>query len=407
MRAGKSGIQHPANWPGYCRKLVRSFDFFNIDYRFFHGYSFPPKAVCLILSERCNLRCRMCDIGYKNAHSGQADSLLVQSITSGPDEMTPEDWLRLIDDLARFKPRPLVLLTGTEPFLYPHIRDIIQHIAATGLQLHITTNGTLLEPHAAWLATACKSPFGIDITVSLDGLEDVHDTIRGVAGTFARAIQGIEALAKARREQGKLYPFINITCTVSDYNCRNLSPLVDWIVAQELPVASITFNHLWFKDASIVRRHNEQCGKIFPVAEENIRGVAISDIDMQAVCEQIQAVRRRYRGRLLIHQMPELSRQDADAYYKDPCRFVFYDRCTALWRNITVTPHGRLILSPLCFFGAFGDLKEESFRALWNGPRLKALRRQMRHQKAYPACSRCCMLFGSHPRYYKLKDWIA
>jgi Fe-coproporphyrin III synthase len=407
MREGKSGIRHAAYWPGCFRKLVRSFDFFNIDYRFFYGYSFPPQSVCLILSEKCNLRCRMCDIGYKNAHSGEAGSQLVQSITSGPDKMALQDWFRVIDDLARFTPKPLVLLTGTEPFLYSHIREVIEHIAAAGLRLHITTNGTLLEAHAPWLASAFQTSSALDITVSLDGLEDVHDAIRGVPGTFTHAIRGIEAFAKCSKDMcGQPVP-VNITCTVSDCNCRTLEVFADWIVEQELPVASITFNHLWFKDAGIVGRHNEQCGKTFPVAEENIRGFDIKDIDMQAAFEQIQEVRRRHRGKLRIHQMPELSREEAAAYYSETCRFVFYDKCTALWRNVAVTPHGRLILSPLCFFGPLGDLKKESFRTLWNGPRLKTLRRLLHREKAFPACSRCCMLFGSRPRYYKLKDWIA
>ncbi|MCX5901451.1 MAG: radical SAM protein, partial [Proteobacteria bacterium] len=257
MKAGNLGMQHAANLPGYCRRLVRLFDFFNIDYRFFDGYSFPPQSVCLILSERCNLRCRMCDIGYKNAHAGQPVSQLVQSITAGPEEMTLADWLRLIDDLARFTPKPLVLLTGTEPLLYPHIREVIEHISESGLRLHITTNGTLLESHAPWLASACQKPSALDITVSLDGLEEVHDGIRGVPGTFARAIRGIEAFANSSRELcGQPAP-VNITCTVSDCNCRSLEAFVDGIMAKGLPVASITFNHLWFKDASIIRRHNE------------------------------------------------------------------------------------------------------------------------------------------------------
>ena len=406
MRAVKSGILHAAYWPGYFRKFVRSLDFFNIDYRFFYGYSFPPQSVCLILSEKCNLRCRMCDIGYKNAHSGEAGSQLVQSITSGPDKMNLQDWFRLIDDLARFTPKPLVLLTGTEPFLYLHIREVIEHIAAAGLRLHITTNGTLLEAHAPWLASAFQTSSALDITVSLDGLEDVHDAIRGVPGTFVHAIRGIEAFAKFSKELcGQPAP-VNITCTVSDCNCRGLEVFVDWIVEQELPVASITFNHLWFKDAGIVRRHNEQCGKMFPVAEENIRGFDIRDIDMLAAFEQIQSVRRRHRGKLRIHQMPELSRKEASAYYSDPCRFVFYDRCTALWRNVAVTPKGKVIVSPLCFLPPLGNAKDEPFSKLWNGSHARSLRHKLKQTKAFPACARCCMLFGSKPKYYKLKDWL-
>jgi MoaA/NifB/PqqE/SkfB family radical SAM enzyme len=406
MKAGIFGMQHAANLSGYFRRLVRLFDFLNIDYRFFDGYSFPPQSVCLILSERCNLRCRMCDIGYKNAHAGESGSQLVQSITSGSGEMTLTDWLRLIDDLARFTPQPFVLLTGTEPLLYPHVREVIEHIAEAGLRLHITTNGTLLESHAPWLASACQTPSALDITVSLDGLEDIHDAIRGLPGTFARAIRGIEAFTNFSNELCGQPASINITCTVSDSNCRSLESFVDGIMARRLPVASITFNHLWFKDASIVRRHNEQCGKAFSIAVENIRGVDIKNIDMQTASEQIQAVRRRYRGKLRIHQMPELSIEEAAAYYSDPCRFVFYDRCTALWRNVAVTPKGNVIASPLCFLPQIGTVKDEPFSKLWNGLRARSLRRRLKQAKSFPACARCCMLFGSKPKYYKLKDWL-
>ena len=85
----------------YWRKLVREFTFFDFDYKFLNGYSFPPKSVCLILTEKCNLKCVMCDIGQRNAQiSSQATFPIAESITKGEEMLTLEEWKTLVDDIA-------------------------------------------------------------------------------------------------------------------------------------------------------------------------------------------------------------------------------------------------------------------------------------------------------------------
>lgn len=110
---------------------------------------------------------------------------------------------------------------------------------------------------------------------------------------------------------------------------------------------------------------------------------------------------------LRIHQQPPLSAGDARAYYANSCQPVFYDRCTAAWRNITVTPRGNVILSPLCFFPPAGSIKKQPFLGAVERRGFRRLRAEIRQQKMFPACARCCMLFGSRPKYYKIKDWVA
>ena len=112
----KTVLTHPYYVASYYRKLIHAFDFFNIDYHLFGGYSFPPKSICFILTEKCNLQCKMCDIGRRNVPaSNEIYSPLVQSIRSGNEDMSTGEWLTLIEDLSGFYPHPLVLLTGTEP----------------------------------------------------------------------------------------------------------------------------------------------------------------------------------------------------------------------------------------------------------------------------------------------------
>lgn len=403
----QKALSTPEFFTAYYQRLFHAFDFFNIDYRFLRGYSFSPQSICLILTEKCNLKCKMCDIGQKNRQLHNVTSLLVKNIQNDSVPLTHDDWLQLIDNIALFPRKPLVLLTGTEPLLYPDILSIIHSITQKNIPLHITTNGTLLSHYAVQLTELSRKPYAIDITVSLDGIGEIHDEIRGLRGTFDKAVAGIHDISRARRHAGQSFPLVNITCTVSNYNYTHLASFVDWIMKNNLPIESITFNHLWFKDAKIVAAHNKQYGAELPVAEENIAGITTSAIDMSVVHQQIQSIKTKYKHtHIRIHQQPDISYEEMLQYYHNPCRPVFYDKCTAAWRNVTVTPQGNVILSPLCFFPSVGNVKEEAFTKIWNDGRLKKVRAQIRKAKSFPACSRCCMLFGSRPKYYKLRDWL-
>jgi MoaA/NifB/PqqE/SkfB family radical SAM enzyme len=350
----------------------------------------------------------MCDIGQSNVHASLEDvSSLVKSIREGNGEMSIADWLSLVEDLANFRPKPLMLLTGTEPFLYPHVMRLIENIIENNFSLHITTNGTQLSSYARRLVELCHRPDAIDLTVSLDGIGESHDRIRGVPGTFQKAMNGIQDILQARREQAKDFPVINITCTISQENYRNLESFVAWFCKENIPVESFTFNHLWFKDERIVQHHNEQFGGIFPVDKENVTGIDFTCIDMAVVLDQIHNIKRTYRSTpFRIYQIPDLSYQEAMTYYEDPCRFVFYDKCTGPWRNVSITPKGNIINSPMCFFPSPGSVKEHRFSTLWNAKQFRAMRSHLKDSKAFPACSRCCMLFGSKPKYYKIKSWL-
>lgn len=386
-------------------RLLHGFNFFNADYYLGRGYSLPPKSVCLILSRACNLKCRMCDIGRANADKAGEDSPLVRSMRSGPYPMQLADWMSLIDQLAGFTPKPLLLLTGAEPFLSPHWHRVAEHIFKKGLRLHITTNGTLLADCAEKLLTLCRQPHALDITVSLDGLNEVHDNIRGVEGTFERALEGIRTLNTACARRGWHQPPVHITCTISNLNLDHLTTFLKGIIAQHLPIRSLTFNHLWFRDSTITARHNQRYCETLPVVEENIQGVDIGTIDPERLSTTIRAIKQfAATAPFPVFLEPELSDAELRAYYSKPAQFVGYSKCTAAWRNIAITPGGTVILSPLCFLPALGSIKGRDFREIWNAQPARNLRKKIFSAGRYPACARCCMLFGSRPKYHKLKN---
>jgi MoaA/NifB/PqqE/SkfB family radical SAM enzyme len=302
---------------------------------------------------------------------------------------------------------PLVLLTGTEPFLYPRILDLIEYGLSRSLNFHITTNGTLLQRFAGPLVELSSKPDALRITLSLDGIGDVHDTIRGVKGTFDRATEGLQALqAKKSREKQK-WPEITINYTISNHNYTHMRDFVDWFHHHDFHVRGIHFSHLWFKDASIVEKHNKHFAHVFPVQLENIAAVDVAAIDMIHVHEQLNIIREEQnRFPFYIAETPPLTEADARLYYARPTEAIFYNKCLAPWRNVAINPHGEVIISPLCFAGSLGNVKNNSFSDIWNNTSFKTFRRKLKQVGMYPACSRCCMLFDSKPKYYKIGQML-
>ena len=397
-------MQEPAYIGSYWRRLTREFRFFDSDYRFINGYSFPPKSISFILTETCNLKCLMCDIGQKNGRKHDKDySPLTEAVSRGEGLMSLADWKLLLDDIVRMHWHPLVLLTGTEPFLYPEILELVKYGIARNLNFHITTNGTLLSRFADQLVDLCKKPDSLTVTISLDGIGEVHDTIRGVKGTFDRAMEGLKLLEGRKKKQSQPWPEVTINYTISDRNYKHIGGFIEFFYHNNSTVKGITFSHLWFKDETIVTKHNEHYGTVWPVKQENTAAVDISAIDMGHVREQLRMTGENKKCfPFYIAENPHLTDSEAQLYYASPTETVFYNKCLAPWRNVAVNPHGEVIISPLCFAGSLGNVKKNSFARLWNGSGFKQFRRQLRAVGVYPACSRCCMLFDSKPKYYKL-----
>jgi MoaA/NifB/PqqE/SkfB family radical SAM enzyme len=96
-------------------------------------------------------------------------------------KVAPGEWCGVVDQAA--SAHPAFYFSGGEPLLYRGLDQVLAHVKRRGLIAALVTNGSLLARHAERLVE-----IGVDnVTVSLDGPEAVHDAIRGVPGTFARA----------------------------------------------------------------------------------------------------------------------------------------------------------------------------------------------------------------------------
>ena len=156
---------------------------------------------------RCNLHCRHCG----------SDCFTV----SRDVDMPLEDFLRALDTVpAKGRANPFtVVLTGGEPLLRPDIADVGRALRSRHVSWGVVSNGWFYDEamHAKLMAAGLGA-----LTISLDGLAEAHDWMRGHPGSFQRAER---AIALAAAEGPKLH-FDVVSC-INKRNFHELDALYD------------------------------------------------------------------------------------------------------------------------------------------------------------------------------------
>ncbi|MCK5309949.1 MAG: PqqD family peptide modification chaperone, partial [Thermoplasmata archaeon] len=139
---------------------------------------FYVKNAWLHLTDECNLRCKYC---YRD------------SAEAFDNELSIEEQKGIIDqvkELGHEETDQWIVFTGGEPLLKSEMLwELASYAKEKGMSCKLVSNGLLIDKEAA---KKIKSLFG-DVNVSIDGLKDSHDKLRG-KGNFDRAMRGIENL---------------------------------------------------------------------------------------------------------------------------------------------------------------------------------------------------------------------
>ena len=129
---------------------------------------------------RCNLKCRHCG---SDCH-----------VTSALKDMPLEDFLPVLKSIARETDPHNVMInvTGGEPLVRKDLEACGKAFYELGFPWGIVTNGRGLTPerYKSLLQSGIRA-----ITVSLDGIGDTHDWMRGVPGTYPLALRAIRMVA--------------------------------------------------------------------------------------------------------------------------------------------------------------------------------------------------------------------
>lgn len=120
-------------------------------------------------------------------------------------------------------------LSGGEPLTYPDIDEILQFCHSKDFKLSLATNGSLVSEHMEAICDNVQ-----DISISVDGIGDIHDSFRGMQGAFAFAEDAF------RRLRGRVN--IIVSTVIWGGNVDQLEALVDFVHGSG--VSQINFSYL-------------------------------------------------------------------------------------------------------------------------------------------------------------------
>jgi MoaA/NifB/PqqE/SkfB family radical SAM enzyme len=137
-----------------------------------------------------------------------------------PHELSTAECLDVVEHLARLGTREVSLIGG-EAYLRSDWTRIVRAIRSHGMYCAIQTGGRNLTPKRMAAAVAA----GLQgIGVSIDGMEALHDRLRGVRGSFARAL-GTLRRAKAAGLK------TSVNTQIGSQTMADLPALMDTIIA--------------------------------------------------------------------------------------------------------------------------------------------------------------------------------
>ena len=166
----------------------------------------PLRLLAWEITRRCNLACVHCRAGAENE--------------CYPDELTTEQGLRMLDDVASMGHQSVIILTGGEPLLRGDVFQMAEHGHKLGLRMVMATNGTILTPE---IVDKIKESGIQRLSISLDGHTAAsHDDFRAVPGSFHKALAGIELLKRGGVE-------FQINTTITRRNVHKLDQILELV----------------------------------------------------------------------------------------------------------------------------------------------------------------------------------
>ncbi|TCS84425.1 putative heme d1 biosynthesis radical SAM protein NirJ1 [Tepidibacillus fermentans] len=171
------------------------------------------------VTRTCNLNCIHC---YSNSENKKYEN-----------ELTSEEAMKMIDELAEFSV-PVLLLSGGEPLIRPDILDLAEYAIQKGIRVTFSTNGTLIDKETAKRIKEIGVGY---VGISFDGIDEKHDEFRRTKGSFKKALQGLRNLVEVNQRVGLRF-------TINKHNYLQLHQIFDFIEKENINRAC--FYHLGY-----------------------------------------------------------------------------------------------------------------------------------------------------------------
>jgi MoaA/NifB/PqqE/SkfB family radical SAM enzyme len=350
-----------------------------LTYRFGNGYSAPPETISFFLTYKCNLRCKMC--GQWGEHGVFKDySRGVLNTHLSLDTIK-----EVLNDVRKFN--PTITLFGGEPMLYDGWIDILREAKEKGMRCNMVTNAVFLSRYAEEVVR-----YGLDeIIFSLDGPREIHDRVRGVEGTFDRAMTGFKSLKEIKKKEGKDRPYVTVNSTINELNYDCLDEIVK--IAEEIDAYHLNIHHLLFLDRDTCDRNNSFFKREFGEPSPDWYGFVwdkLPPVDVDLLLKDMDRI-RGLKSKVQVSFYPNFTEEEIREYYTG-WEFEsksYTNRCISPWMVAYIFPDGAV--KPYHTMNYVpGNVNEQPFTRIWNNGRYRKFRRVLKKRKRFEVCSKGC-----------------
>ncbi|MCR4263907.1 MAG: radical SAM protein [Candidatus Roizmanbacteria bacterium] len=290
-----------------------------------------PSHIWVEPTNACNARCPLCPTG--NGESERAKALL-----------SPEVFRSVVDEVYPYT-KSMNLWNIGEPFLNPHLFDMIRYAEDHDIATRVSTNGFVFyrEENVERLIDSGLT----NLVVSLDGTSaDVFNIYR-VNVDFEKIMNGLRLLQQAKIDRGATYPTAVWQFIAMSHNVH------------QIPEA---------------KQLADELGMVFSLKTVNLDMVGERRENASFLPEQESL--RRYE----LQDNKWKLRVDRD------------NDCSVLWRSIMVNADGTVV--PCCYdFSSdlvVGHFPEQSIREIWDGEAMQRLRHTIvTDRMSLKPCSTC------------------
>lgn len=181
----------------------------------------------VIVTYRCNARCTMCN-RYK--------------CPSKPEEELTVDVIKKLPEMY------FTNITGGEPFIREDLKDIVRELYKKSDRIVISTNGFFTDR----IIDLCKEFPNVGIRISIEGLEETNNSIRGLDDGFNKGYTTLKKLVEMK------HPDVGFGMTVQDANAKDLVDLYKLSDKMNMEFATASLhNSFYFVEAKNIIKDRE------------------------------------------------------------------------------------------------------------------------------------------------------
>ncbi|MCK5147562.1 radical SAM protein [bacterium] len=319
------------------------------------GILLPPLRISIDITDACNFRCPTCD-KWKSPMS--------------PNEISLAEWELVFKKIEKLSLLREVAVSGGEPFIHPHIFDILKLAKQAGLRVVIISNGGALSQNNF----QTLEEIGVDsLMLSLNSLEaTIHDESRGTPGNHVHIMNLIRTWQQQSGQMG-----LSLSTIVMESNCHELSALATFAHENKL-------NGIMYQALLPTETHYAFAGKrqaIQPLEHWYTKNPYWVK-RQHTLSSEIQKVLMLQRRGVPILNPPSQLR-DFIKYFNAPGQ-LNSKPCLGTQNRLFIDPLGDI---RLCYgFPPIGNILKDNPKLLWRSPRAKGIRQKSRH------CNRSCRL---------------